>query len=121
MKYKLWQDWVILAAAAWLFVSPFALGFASFDHPAAWVAIVLSVFLFASAAEALVVPDQLEEWVDIAIGFAIMVSPWIFEFKSQAAPSLDFVAVGFVVTICAMGALGRDMQADAERRRLAHG
>ena len=121
MNGKFWQDWVIMAAAAWLLVSPFVLGFASFGHPAAWVAIVLAVFLFASATEALVVPDTIEDWVDIAIALAIIGSPWIFEFKREAAPSLTFVGVGFVVTICAMAALGRDMQEEARQHGAAHG
>lgn len=121
MTRKSWQDWVITACAGWLIVSPFALGFASFDRPAAWVAIILGVFLFASAMEALVVPDTLEDWVDIAIGIAIIGSPWIFEFTREAQAALDFVAVGFVVTIFAMAALGRDMQEEDARHRAAHG
>jgi len=121
MNGRYWQDWVILGAAAWLVVSPAFLGFASFGNPAAWVAVILGVFLVATATEALVLPDTIEDWADIAIGFGIMGSPWIFEFTKDAAASLNFLAVGFVVTICAMAALGRDMREEASRHHAAHG
>lgn len=120
MARRLWQDWVMMAAAAWLFASPFVLGFASMDHPGAWAAAVLSILLFASATEALVVPDAIEDWVDIAIGVGMAGSPWILGFSNEGAASASFLAVGFVVTICAILALARDMSAEAKEHGPAH-
>lgn len=113
MKGKLWQDWVILAAAAWLFLSPFVLDFADIAHPAAWFAWVCSVVLFISASEALVVPDAIEEWVDGLAGAALMVSPWALGFARETPAAVNAVAVGLVVVVCAMSALIRDREMGA--------
>ena len=91
------------------------------EIPVAAAPLWVAVFLFASAAEALVLPDTIEDGVDIAIGVALMGAPWIFEFREQAGPSLSFLATGFVVTVCAIADLGRDMREEAVRHRAAHG
>jgi hypothetical protein len=38
MKIELWQDWALLAAAVWLYVSAFVLGIGTLSHPAAALA-----------------------------------------------------------------------------------
>ncbi len=113
MKGKLWQDWIILAASAWLFFSPFILGFATLSHPAAWVAFVCSIALYVCASEALVVPDALEEWVDGGVGLAMIVSPWALGYGAELLPTLNAVIVGLLVVGFAVSALVRDLQASA--------
>jgi hypothetical protein len=110
MRVDLWQDWVILAAAAWLFFSPFVLGFATLSHPAAWVAFVCGIALFISASEALVVPDSLEEFVNGGVGVALIVSPWLAGFSADAVATSNSVVVGLLVTGFAIAALVRDLQ-----------
>lgn len=113
MKVKLWQDWVILVAAAWLFVSPFVLDYAVLADPASWVAWACSVVLFVSASEALVIPDAIEEWVDGLAGLLLVVSPWVFGFAREMVPAVNAVVTGTVVVFCAMSALIRDRKMGA--------
>lgn len=105
-----WQDWVILAVSGWLFFSPFFLGFATLSNPAAWVAFVCGIALFVSASEALVVPDSLEEFVNGGVGLAMIVSPWVAGYSSEAVATANSVLVGLVVLGLAIAALVRDLQ-----------
>jgi SPW repeat len=108
MSNKFWQDWVMLAAAIWLFLSPFVLGFASATHPAAWFAWILSVFLIISVSEAIAFTDEIGEWLDSAIGLALLVAPMTLGLHVDSAPAINSVAVGLIVTACAISALIRD-------------
>lgn len=110
MANKLWQDWVILAAAFWLFISPFVLGFATLESAPAWVAFAVALALFVSASEALVIPDPIEEWVDGAAGLLLVASPWVFAFSAATIVAWNHVAVGLIVTACAISALIRDVK-----------
>lgn len=108
MKLKPWQDWVILGAASWLYVSPFAFGIATLSHPAAMVSWACAVVLMVSTSEALAFPDPVEEWMDGIVGVALMASPWLLDFSDEKLPAGNSVLVGLVVTLCAISALGRD-------------
>jgi hypothetical protein len=105
-----WQDWVILAVSGWLFFSPFVLGFATLSNPAAWVAFVCGIALFVSASEALVVPDSLEEFVNGGVGLAMIASPWLAGYSSEAVATANSVLVGLLVLGLATAALVRDLQ-----------
>lgn len=105
-----WQDWVILAVSGWLFFSPFFLGFATLSNPAAWVAFVCGIALFISASEALVVPDSLEEFVNGGVGLAMIASPWLAGYSSEAAATVNAVLVGLLVLGLAAAAMVRDLQ-----------
>jgi hypothetical protein len=109
-KIDVWQDWVILVAAGWLFFSPFFLGFATLSDPAAWVAFICGIALFISASEALVVPDSLEEFVNGGVGLAMIASPWLAGYSAHGAATANAVLVGLLVTGLAVAALVRDLQ-----------
>jgi len=110
MQNKLWQDWVILFATAWLFVSPFFLGFADESRAATWFALVASLILYVSASEALVVQDMLEEWVDLLVAFALALSPWFMGYTAHTVATLNALIVGIVVAACAASAYVRDLR-----------
>ena len=110
MKDKPWQDWIILAASGWLFFSPFVLGFATRDTPATLVAFVCAIMLYASAAEALVVPDALEEWLDGAVGLALIASPWLAGYGHDLVAAVNAVVTGGIVVVFAVLALARDLR-----------
>lgn len=115
-KIKHWQDWVILAAAAWLYVAPFVLKIASLQNPATVLSWVCAVVLMISAAEAMTVPDVIEEWVDVVAGAALVVGPWVLGFSADGAATANSVAVGLVVISCAVSVLGNERRA-AQRAR----
>lgn len=118
MKVKHWQDWLILAAALWLYVSPFLLGSATLANSATVLSWVCAVVLMISAAEALTFPDVIEEWVDVVAGLALVAGPWLFGFGNQALPTANSVAVGVFVIGVAASALVRERRA-ARSRSLA--
>ncbi len=100
-----WQDWVNLILAIWLFISPWALGFAAgAEHtfgPAwnAWVvAIVIGVFSIA----ALSAPRPWEEWINIIAGAWLFVSPWVLHYTATTAALWNSLIVGAVVFILAI-------------------
>lgn len=113
MRIKHWQDWVVLAAAAWLYASPFVLGIASLKNPATMLAWICAVVLMISAIEAITVPDVLEEWVDIVAGVALVLGPWVLGFSENAAATGNSVLVGLLVIAMAVSVLV------LERRRAA--
>jgi hypothetical protein len=108
MQDKPWQDWVLLVAAAWLFLSPFALDFAELSHPGALLAWTCAIVLYLSASEALVVPDALEEVVDLGVGLSLVLGPWILGFGGNAAA--NSVLIGLLVTGFAASAFLRDLR-----------
>ncbi|HXZ47468.1 MAG TPA: SPW repeat protein [Usitatibacter sp.] len=121
MKCRLWECGVTIAAAAWLAASPFVLGFASFGHAGAWYAGVIALLLFASATEAIELPDPLDDWVEIVLGLAMMGAPWILGVDEPVAASFSFLATGLVVAICGLASLHSDTGGAGPRRRAAPG
>ena len=102
-----WQDWVTLALAIWLFISPWVLRFGgpavigSGAHSAAggassgqidainaaaWNAWVLGVVVFLIALSILGKVSLWQEWVNIVLGVWIFIAPWVLGFI-HAAPS----------------------------------
>lgn len=121
MRIRLWQDWAILVAAAWLYVSPFVFGIASLTHPATMLAWGCAVVLMVSASEALVVPDPVEEWVDVVAALALMAGPWVFGFSTQAGPAINSFVVGLAVLGLAVSALIRERNSSAAAKGAAEG
>jgi hypothetical protein len=102
MKSTPWQDRLILVAGIWLLVSPFVVGTAEFSHPATVTALVAGAMLVSSAAEAPIIPDVFEEWVDITVAIALAASPWLLDYASYRESTLNAVATGSLVGICAV-------------------
>jgi hypothetical protein len=113
MKAKLWQDWVILAAAVWLYVAPFVFGIATLSHPATVLSWTCAVVLGVAASEALAVPDVVEEWAGAIAGVALAAGPWVLGYGAEPLPAINSVAVGLVVIACAISALVRDRKMGA--------
>lgn len=98
---KSWQDWVLLASGIWLFVSLFALKLMPPATPAAVLFAVCGMVLVVSASEAMVMPDPVEEWIDLVAGVALMAGG----FLGEPAVATNAVVVGAVVVACAFSAL----------------
>ncbi len=112
MRRRYWQDWGVLATAAWLFVSPFFLGFHAVSHPGSWVAWSTSVLLLLSGTGYSLTPDSWTEWGDAAVGGGLVATPWLFGFDDDAVPSVSFVIAGLIVTLCAISAAIRLQMGD---------
>src|SRR5215831_8518266 len=80
-----WQDWLNLLLGAWLFISPWVLGFAqtqaaagagathSLAAPNAWIFGVIVVLL---SIAALARTQPWEEWLNLIAGIWLFISPW---------------------------------------------
>jgi hypothetical protein len=94
------QDWLNLALAVLLFISPWALGFR--DEPvAAWNAWVCSVIVAVFSIAALVNFAEWEEWVNLAIGAWLVISPWVLQFAHVRSALWTEVILGALILVLA--------------------
>ena len=73
------QDYANLVLGALLFVAPWALGYAGEDMAArmAWFS---GIIIFVLALAAIVNFAEWEEWLNLLVGLAVIVSPYVFGF-----------------------------------------
>ncbi|MCU9849073.1 SPW repeat protein [Defluviimonas sp. WL0024] len=103
-----WQDWICLLLGAWLLLSPWILGFTALA-PAFWNALLFGAIIVGIAIAAIVEFHDWEDWVDMAIGLWLIVSPWVLGFAAMtAADGLvtgNFVATGLATLLLAAWSL----------------
>lgn len=116
MHPKRWQDWVNLSLGAWLFVSPWVLGF-DMEAKAAWNSYLLGAAIVIFAAVAVYLPQVWEEAINVLLGIWVVVSPWVLDFSAQMAATTNALVVGVLVTLFALWA----MQMDTDFQKWWHG
>ena len=102
-----WQDPVNALLGAWLVASPWVLGFQSVLVAAA-VTSAIGALLVASSVEAMQVPQAWEEWLDVALGVALMLAPVLFGFNGVAPALQNALVTGGLVTVLAVWVLVTD-------------
>lgn len=96
-----WQEWLNLVAGAWVFVSPWLLGFSQ-DPASSWSAGVLGVLLVVVALWALAVPSSTwAVWIVGVLGLLAFLSPWVLGFAGVVNPAWSAWIAGAVVTVSA--------------------
>lgn len=120
MKTKRWQDWLNLLLGAWLFISPWAMGYAESMPRAAWSAYVTGAAIVLFAAVAVYMPRLWEEALNIALGAWTVISPWVLGFASSRDVTTNTVAVGIAVTVLAIWAMVRDQDFQKWRESRHH-
>ncbi len=105
MQRTPWQDRLVVVAAVWLVAAPFVLGPRVLTHPATVSDFVCAAMLVSSAADAPPIPDVLEEWVILIVGLGFMASPWLLEYTDERNATVNALAVGGLVALCALSAL----------------
>jgi hypothetical protein len=103
-----WQDWVNLVLGAWLFISPWVLGFASAATEAgtttpraavnAWIFGVIVVVL---SIAAVVRTQPWEEWLNLLAGIWLFISPWVLGYSGTTTALWNALIVGALVFILA--------------------
>ncbi|MGE5547366.1 MAG: SPW repeat protein [Solirubrobacterales bacterium] len=96
-----WQDWLNLLIGVWLFISPWALGYST-TGAASWNSWVFGVVVAAIALAALIQFARWEEWLNVAAGLWLVVSPWVMGFADQQVPVWNHVTVGLLVAALAL-------------------
>lgn len=104
-----WEDWAGVALGAWLLASPWALGYV--DNPiAAMNALVMGSILVVEEFFELGAHETAGEWIDMAAGAWLVVSPIVLGFGSSTAAAANTAAVGFLTLLlaaCAVSPLDR--------------
>lgn len=99
--HRHWEDWASMAVAAGLFFSPWYARFS--DHHAATVnAVFVALALLYFAQLALAWLEPWEEWVNLALGLWLIVSPWGLSFADRPEPTLTHLIFGGVITMLAV-------------------
>src|SRR3546814_8272390 len=103
MNTRHWQKWVNLVLGLWVIVSAWTIAhiMAGPEAPAGVSAVAMwnhyvigiAVALF-FAATALVAFKAWAEWLNIAVGAWLLVSPWLLGFRLAAAPMWKGVIIG---------------------------
>ncbi|WP_413868695.1 SPW repeat protein [Albidovulum sp.] len=106
-----WQDGLMLLLGIWLFFSPWILGFAGIQS-AFWNALFFGVILAGMSIAVVTEFHDWEEWVDMALGVWLVVSPWVLGFAALSAvnaaayaATMTFVATGVVALALAAWSL----------------
>lgn len=99
-----WEDWGGIAVGAWMLASPWVLGYT--DLSAATLnALFLGTVLIVVELLNLDQHQPAEEWIDIAAGLWLLVSPFVLSFASATAAAVNAVAVGALTILLAALAL----------------
>jgi hypothetical protein len=107
-----WRDWVMLVLGAWLFLSPWILGFAggapagaepavAGPAAAAWNAWIVGVVITALAIWAIVKFAEWQDWLTGILGVWLVIAPWVLGFSSLTAAAWNQVIVGLLVVALA--------------------
>jgi hypothetical protein len=102
---KRWQDWVSLVLGIWLFLSPWLLGFYSSLPRDSWNFFVVGIAFIVFAAFALNLRTLWEEWVNLALGVWMIISPWALSYSAYATARDDAIVVGVIVGLLAIWSL----------------
>jgi hypothetical protein len=97
---KQWEDWSSWILGIWLVLSPWILLFDVETRALENAVIIAAVILVAEVVELSVFRDW-EEWINVAAGAWLAVSPWVLGIVSTAA-RWNFVAVGVLVAALAL-------------------
>lgn len=106
--HRYWQDWGNFAIGLWLFIAPWFLGY-SIDSPAVWNSMVVGALIVVLSSFAALVHQVGEEWVNLAFGIWLMVSPRILGFTSDTMASGHTEFLGALVAAFALWAMLRDI------------
>ena len=99
-----WLDRAEIVVGVWLCISSWIL---SLPAPAAWCAMVVGAFVIMLSVEDLFLPSQIEDWVDVALGIGLIISPWAWGYADDTRATWNAVICGILVSGVAFWALER--------------
>ena len=93
-KWTRWQDWVAVAAGLYVALSTIWIAHTGASLP---IMLVLGVLLVAAGLWSLAMPGLVSmEWIHVALGVLLIVSPWVGNYTSNAAASWTSWIAGVV-------------------------
>jgi hypothetical protein len=100
-----WQDAVMLVLGLWLIASPFFLSYTDLAGIAALNSYIFGAAIALLAIVALAKPGMWEEWVNLALGVWLIVSPVILGFSHDTVASVNHFVIGILVGADALSAM----------------
>jgi hypothetical protein len=92
---KQWEDWADWALGIWLLLSPWILLFEK-DSVATRNAVIIGLLIVLTEAVTLSIFRVWEEWINVALGIWLVVSPWALPVTDGLART-NFVVIGLLV------------------------
>jgi len=117
MGVRRWQDWANLVLGAWLFVSPWVLGYQG--TLGAWNAHAVGAGVVVFALIAAYMPKAWEEIINTLFGVWLVVSPFVLGFAATTQVALHTVVVGILASAFAIWAMSNE-QSFYKRWRSGH-
>jgi hypothetical protein len=104
-RKEAWLDVVILALAAFLFLSPWLYRF-TLTQTAARDAWICGIVIGLASIWAIFSYAEWEEWVSVAFGLWLLISPWVLGFHHTLLTAMRVdVSVGIVIVLLALADL----------------
>jgi len=97
---KQWEDWTNWALGLWLCISPWVLLFSE-DPTATRNAVLVGLLVILAEVVTLSVFQLWEEWISVALGTWLVVSPFVLGIAGPAARA-NCVVVGLVILALAI-------------------
>src|SRR6266508_2129438 len=101
------QDDMEIAAGIWLIAAPWLLGYAEPFGPAAASSSVIGLVVILMSLDDYFFANESDEWVDAALGVALMLAPPVLGFTGNTAATINAIVCGFLITGVAAWALDR--------------
>ncbi len=97
------QDWISLAAGAYLALSPL---WVEVDIRATWALVIIGAAVGVMAVIALAVPGAyIDEWMMAVGGVAAFVAPWVLSYTEITAAAWGSWVAGAIVVVAALAAI----------------
>src|SRR5262249_20573724 len=97
---KQWEDWASWVFGIWLCISPWGLQFDLEPVPTRNAVIVGCLIILAEVVT-LSIFRPWEEWINVALGAWLVISPWVLGIAATAA-TVNFVVIGVVAVARAL-------------------
>ena len=97
---KQWEDWTSWAFGIWLCISPWALQF-DLDVVPTRNAVIVGFLIILAEVVTLSIFRPWEEWINVALGAWLVISPWVLGIASTAA-KVNFIVIGALVIALAL-------------------
>ena len=102
MKKAQWENWVNFALGVWLFITPWIMSHNLMSDTAVmvnWNAWIAGAVVAITAGLALQDLRPWEEWVNLALGAWMILSPWIFGYAAERGLMWNSIVVGLAIAV----------------------
>jgi hypothetical protein len=107
-----WEDWTSWALGLWLLLSPWALFFDNESRAMENAVAVGALVIIAEIVELSIFRDW-EEWINVALGAWLAISPWTLGIANAAA-RWNFLIIGILILALALYEIREMLAAAAE-------